>query len=432
MEIKPSSQSQPSSFIKTKLESSNQDLTNVKKSNEDYITYTQPNGEQVTYDLKSLRNQPEFDSDDVVKRDMSHLGMRMGAQHSIWINMETGEQTFGQLNGKDKIDEYLMMTDRLNIEQNDKMKYIRPSQDWLDLADKLTDEELNDLVDIMYDISESVFLETRSSKEIDDIVAKLNALSPEELTSAVRTMTHLSGEVEIGKSSDKPLRFGRATGDSASISPLRHLKGEMLRDYSKLMFSDELSENERSTVNEHLLNMDYAAAGGLISSVEQMQGESKQQLFSLLSEHDTEELMEVFSYLGNLANKTSFISQYEIENENGRKELATVFDPSDGRNQRLLIKSILNVEQTNGLDTVNEFIKQTSKETDQVQSNVWQKISESADESPNSLTTGYVSLLLQQANEEVVTIHDKQMKSAFKTSYPGGNIVSSTALTDKW
>jgi len=461
MQIKPVIHNQQYSAIKASQTTSNQSSTDKQTStktipsNDDYVVYTQTEKEQITYNVKSLRNQATFNSanpPNQQKEDISQVELSIKVNddelllknlefhasgnnyQSIKIDQITGERQWGSLKGENNIDAFDQIRKRLNVEQNKKMSYITPSQDWLELADKLSDEELNDLVDIIYDISDSVFLENESGEEVEFIVSQLNALSEEELSSSIATMAHLRDQAEIGKNFyQRPERYGKVTDvdDFIAASPIFHYEeGDLLREYSTLMFSSELSDDERSTVNEHLLNMDYAAAGGLISSTAQVEDDSKQQLFSLLSGHETEELMEVFSYLGNLANKDTFTSQYEIEDEEGKQSLATVFDPVDGVNQKLLIESLFNVEQTSGLDTVKEFIRQTVEYTDQVQSNAWQKIAESSEESTHSLSKEDIDLLLNQASEEVTSKHHQIMTSAFKTDRPGGNMVSSTVFSE--
>jgi hypothetical protein len=145
---------------------------NVDVSEQTTYTLTQSSVEEVTYDIKPLRNQRSVNEKNNIERDMSHLGSNhsMGNKHGIILNMETNQYKYGQLVGKEKVDEFLSMTDRLGLEQSDKMKYLTPSQDWLDLADKMTDEQLNNLVDLTYEISESVFLESNSSEEVDNII----------------------------------------------------------------------------------------------------------------------------------------------------------------------------------------------------------------------------------------------------------------------
>lgn len=434
MKIKPTTNNQLLTDIKIKLGSSNKNLSHVTKSNLDSFTFSQPNGDEVTYDLKSIRGQSTLQSNDAITRDMSYLGAKMGLQHSIHIDMATGAQTYGELNGKDNIDDFNKMRDRLGVEQSDKISYLTPSEDWLNLSRGLTDTDLNELVDLIYDISESVYLETTSSTEIDAIVSQLSKLNSEELASTIKTMSHLSQEAELKEGNlDRPARFGRSSGSGSPLSMLQHSKGQLLRDYSQLMFSDDVSDSERHIINGHLMGMDYPSAGGLISSARQAQDESKEQLFNLLSERDTKELLDVFSYLGDLSNKSVFLTQYEIEDENGHKELATVFEPNDGESQQILVQSLLSVLQENGLDAVNGYIEQLSKSGDQVQSNVWQKIATNVGEVSDTLTIESVSFLLAQSNEEVAAAHDMQMKSDFNASYPGGSIINTRKISaGKW
>ena len=66
------------------------------------------------------------------------------------------------------------MSDRLLPLQQEKIKYITPSQDWLDLASKLDDEQLNQLTDIVYDMSESIFLNGGGSRKVEEIVSQFN------------------------------------------------------------------------------------------------------------------------------------------------------------------------------------------------------------------------------------------------------------------
>ncbi len=387
---------------------------------DDIISLKKPSGEVVTYDLKP-KNKPKAFSETSTKRDMSHLGHKLSCwgQYVITTDWQTKEYQFGQLNDKAKIDEFLGMKDKLGLEQRDKMQFISPSQDWLDLANKLSDTELNTLVDLTYNISESVFSSTRNGDEIDNIVSEINKLPSEELSSFIESMVHVNDEAEPADKPDRARnKFGMITGKGSVVNGIfDNAGGKALRDYTKMAFSSELSHSEFEMVNAHIVNMEYPATSGLINAVSMVQGEAKDQLFNLLSSNKTEGITDVFGYFGELANQPYYISQYNIEYENGDKELTSVIDPPlNESEQGSLFESILAVEAKVGLAVTDHLIKQTGAGMGQVQSQVWQELASGVDEPAITLTKQNINELLAQGKENLVEGHNKQVRNSFRST----------------
>jgi hypothetical protein len=398
-----------SNFIKNNYITSNTSQkeknhqANVEVSKQDIFTSTRSNGEQVTYNLKLLRSQKSFNDADTVKLDMSDRDniSTMQNKQFININWETNEHKYGQLIGKEKIDEFISMTERLDPEQLDKMQYLAPSQDWMNLADKVVDEQLNSLVDLAFDISEFVFFEAYSSENVDSIIQELNTLDSNELNGAINTMLHLNEQAK--------------NSNNNGSMPFSHKEGEILRDYMEMISSPHLKEKEISVINEHLVNMNYTEASGLMESVKLMEGSAKDQLFNLLQKKETDEIAEIFSYIGELSTKPSNYQNYQIEFGNGRKELTTVFDPnfSDSKLSNL-IKNVLSVENKTDLNTVIGYINKSSNTTYQAQVPIWEEIAKSINESPKMLDDSYFDNLIDNVTAEIDDRHEKQIRSKYK------------------
>jgi hypothetical protein len=398
-----------SNFIKNNYITSNTSQkeknhqANVEVSKQDIFTSTRSNGEQVTYNLKLLRSQKSFNDADTVKLDMSDRDniSTMQNKQFININWETNEHKYGHLIGKEKIDEFISMTERLDPEQLDKMQYLAPSQDWMNLADKVVDEQLNSLVDLAFDISEFVFFEAYSSENVDSIIQELNTLDSNELNGAINTMLHLNEQAK--------------NSNNNGSMPFSHKEGEILRDYMEMISSPHLKEKEISVINEHLVNMNYTEASGLMESVKLMEGSAKDQLFNLLQKKETDEIAEIFSYIGELSTKPSNYQNYQIEFGNGRKELTTVFDPnfSDSKLSNL-IKNVLSVENKTDLNTVIGYINKSSNTTYQAQVPIWEEIAKSINESPKMLDDSYFDNLIDNVTAEIDDRHEKQIRSKYK------------------
>lgn len=391
----------------------------VEVSEQDTFTLTQPNGEQATYDLKSLRNQPSFDEKNNVELYMSDVSnkLSMDNPHAISINKETGEYQYGQLIGKEKIDEFFSMVERLGIEQRDKMHFRTPSQDWLELADKMTDEQLNSLVDIAFDISKSLFLESKNNEEVDNIIQKLNTLDADDLDSAINTMLYLTEQAKSAEYGDSEAYVG-FTVDFSSHFRLVHKEGEVLRDYMEFISAPELKEKDIAIVNEHLVNMDYTQASGLMESARLMEGDSKKQLFDLLNDNETDEISEIFAYIGALSTKPSNVQQYQIDFGNGKNELSTVFDPKfDDDDLTSLIENVLSVNNKTDLNRVIEYIDKSSTAIDQAQVAIWQAIAKSTDESPSELKSQYFDSLIGSITADITERHEKEIRSVHHVGF---------------
>jgi hypothetical protein len=390
---------------------------NVDVSEQTTYTLTQSSVEEVTYDIKPLRNQRSVNEKNNIERDMSHLGSNhsMGNKHGIILNMETNQYKYGQLVGKEKVDEFLSMTDRLGLEQSDKMKYLTPSQDWLDLADKMTDEQLNNLVDLTYEISESVFLESNSSEEVDNIIQKLNTLDSNGLNDAINTMLYLTEQGKNAKSIESRGNLGLSVNFQLNFS---HKEGEILRDYMEMTSSPQLKEKDIAMINEHLVNMDYAQASGLMEGVKLMEGQSKKQLFDLLKNNETDEIAEIFTYIGELSTKSSNLQQYHIEYGNGKNQLSSVFDPKFSDSElSSLIENILSVENKTDLNSVIDYIDKFSTVMDQAQVTIWDEVVKSTDESSSTLNDRYVDNLIGDITANIVERHEKKIRSTHKIGF---------------
>jgi hypothetical protein len=178
----------------------------------------------------------------------------------------------------------------------------------------------------------------------------------------------------------------------------------------EMISSPHLKEKEISLINEHLLNMNYTEANGLMESVKLMEGSAKDQLFNLLQKKDTDEIAEIFSYIGELNTKPSNYQNYQnyqIEFGNGRKELTTVFDPnfSDSKLSNL-IKSVLSVENKTDLNTVISYINKSSNTTYQAQVPIWEEIAKSINESPKMLDDNYFDNLIDNVTAEIDDRHE--------------------------
>jgi hypothetical protein len=372
--------------------------------------------EIVTYDFKSLLKPSSSPLVTHRNNDNAHLGANRSFTNfqSIYIDIDTGDYQFGSLGGKDKIDDFFVMTDRLGIKQQDKMFFISPSQDWLELAETLTDEELNQLVDVVYDISEALFTRGKSSEDVNDVVAQLNNLEPKKLLSTIDTMTHLSEQAKLTNNVDAELRSARPpqmiSYDSAT-DPFMTNKtaGDILVNYSQLIFKEDgLSAQELSTVNEALTKMDYFQGNGLIDAARLLEEESKQQFFDLLDNDDEDhqkELSDILSYIGDLTRKNTFVSHYGINFENGDTSYTERHDKAlNDEGKKSLIENILKVANKTDLKDVNDIIKQASVHLDAVQSDFW---SEMADQIPLSFQNELINIdnllknKVEQTNAEI-------------------------------
>ena len=417
MKIQTIATNQYSTISKSTLQKANQHTGKVEILQDETVTLKNANGEEVTYNLKPNKNQTNTAID--IKRDMSHLGQRHSPIKS-GITLSLGENAleyeFGDFTNKAKIDEYFSMTDRLGVEQQDKMKFMKPSQDWLDIASKLSDEELNEFVDLMYNISESVHFEDRSSKEVELTISKFSNLTSEELGAAIKNMTRLNEQVKSDTSSPNKYRdFGMTVGTGNLFNALRgDVGGDLFRDYSKLIFDSELSPKEIDKINEYITKIDFSATKGLISSATLMRGEPKEQLFNLLSESNNNEVSKVFSYVNDLITKPYHASQYNIEFEDKTKKLTTVLDPElTEHEQNNLIENILAVEKKVGLANAVKLTEQVSSGISQAQKKVWQELAAGIKESSTSLTNKNINTLLFNATEKVETKHIQQLLNSF-------------------
>jgi hypothetical protein len=295
------------------------------------------------------------------------------------------------------------------------MKYLTPSQDWLDLADKMTDEQLNNLVDLTYEISESVFLESNSSEEVDNIIQKLNTLDSNGLNDAINTMLYLTEQGKNAKSIESRGNLGLSVNFQLNFS---HKEGEILRDYMEMTSSPQLKEKDIAMINEHLVNMDYAQASGLMEGVKLMEGQSKKQLFDLLKNNETDEIAEIFTYIGELSTKSSNLQQYHIEYGNGKNQLSSVFDPKFSDSElSSLIENILSVENKTDLNSVIDYIDKFSTVMDQAQVTIWDEVVKSTDESSSTLNDRYVDNLIGDITANIVERHEKKIRSTHKIGF---------------
>jgi len=406
--------------VKDKLGNAQNGSVSLSK-NQNTVTFNSSREEKVTYDLKEIikssNKPPIIESNDY----KSHLGANYSWRNeqvaSSYINMSAPAHEityeYGHFDTTEKTAEFFGVIKRLSEPQQEKIKYITPTQDWLDLAGKLDDKQLNQLVDVVYDMSESIFLNGGSSNKVEKIVNDFNQLNDTKLSGALDVMSQLREkaiEHQQYTDSNNSNKINRSyssiveSGLISSANPLgfKVVGADVLLDYSKLIFSDSALKDEKlAVINNILPDVSYLAARGLIDAAELLASESKNNLFNLLSSNDNNETDKIFSYIGSLTTKSSFITYYQVDFDNNERDYTKVYNHSlSDAEQADLIESMLSIESDTNIDTVLDFVAKAKFSVDDIQAVFWQQAEKyiNSSETRDGIRDKHINAILTNVN----------------------------------
>jgi len=393
----------------------------------DTVTLGADTDKHLTYTLASLgKSGPETKDTVILPFDKPHLGANWSHENrqQINIDMQTGAFQFGDLDNKKDIDAFLKMSERLGLEQQDKMQFIKPTPEWLEKASQLDDEQLNHLVDAIYDMSESTFLSGGSREDANAIVSKLFELNPSQLKESIDVMQHLRQESKDQNNNKfRGDEFGMVSGPKSSSSlgnplGLRHAAGDTLLKYTEMLDTAKLGQDDLSTVNKHLMQMDYEAATGLMDSVNLTEGQGREQLLSILDNNEKEQLGEMFGYIGSVTGKSSFLTQYQLEFADGRKQLATNMEMGlSDVGKRDFIQNILKVEQAIGFEANQQLIAESKSAMGNIQADIWKQLAQQVEEKDFKPENINIHSLILENTANATQQQQEKMRDDFKLSF---------------
>lgn len=420
--------------LKYKLSTTNktQIATVSRSENQDKVELTHTNGKIVTYNLKEISQSSKSSS----MKENPFKKIQLGANHSwrneqiVTSNIDMSKPVhevryeYGNFNTTDKIDEFLAMSDRLLPVQQEKLKYITPSQDWLNLASKLDDKQINQFTDIVYDMSESIFLNGGGSHEVDEIVNKFNTLSSKKLIDTIGTMFQLREKAGEYRLNDTKVNIDnhayRNITESDVFSRANPLglkieEGEALLDYTKLVFSaNGLSDEEISSINSTITDASYLVSRGVIDSFSNLEDEPRNSLFNLISSAEFSETESFFGYIGNITTKASFTSSYKVAYGDEQSDFVKISNPSLSQNeQKELIENILTVANNTSLSDVLNIMEKATLGADEIQASIWGNLAKEVTTPKLLLSSKYISALVKVSESSFISQQSDRIHSDF-------------------
>lgn len=301
---------------------------------------------------------------------------------------------YGDLTDVDEINAFLDQLDRLDGDHRVMFEHLKPSKELLSLAEKLSDEELEQFTEFMVEISRPSFIANSRNTDLPDrLISTLNSFSDDTISSSVKAMTAVLDQGKAYKASTSPISDNEYSSEQLSFVSYKegldlragylveNAGNEFAKDFATLLNSKKLSEEQLVDVNRHIGMSSFEQSRGILDMAATVSKQYLDDVITLLAEVDKSDQANVFAYLGQQVNYQAHRQYYQLENG----DMVIQQDDITGKSKRRnLYENVLTAHKDNGLKWVNDAIKEFEGTPAQIQNEAWQKLLDDKAADPDS------------------------------------------------
>lgn len=391
---------------------------------------------ELTIDFSYTQSPVTYSKEFFLNLDLSMIGLkRYGIHREHMGTDENGhiyKDTYGDFEGREKIDEFLAIFDRLDEEQKIKFSHFKPTEALLDVANRLTDEELGQLTDF---IVESLSINSFDQKREDystKLIDALSNMSDELLSDTVRTMGSLMEQADGKEFVDPTIPSYMLDEDGRPDFDLRMIEGgffdkvntygdinnQLLNDFAKTVANGKFSEGDMLNLNTYLAEADFDTSRGIIDMAMMVKANDRGSFMSMLSEADLSEPSNLFARLSKL-NYENENTEYFVTDK--RDYVAFEGMPLDDNDKSRLYKQLIKAYETQGLNWMNDVMEESGEIPPKAQLNMWSSILADLEETPERFDStesiedwmdgnlqGIIGDYYQGIKEKLFKFNDKQ------------------------
>ncbi|MBB1335023.1 MULTISPECIES: hypothetical protein [Pseudoalteromonas] len=330
----------------------------------------------------------------------SYIGMnryRVTSSTTINIGEPIKEPTYryGDFTDPDDINAFLDQVDRLEGEHKFMFQHLKPTQELLDLVQKMSDEELAVFSQFVVTTS-SYHFGTENNNNSAQLISSLSKLSDDALSSTLATMDKLLqqgndykkpvsplGENEHGNERVEMISMPEAINWFKSNYKANSAKYELANDYTNLLIEKNLSEDQLMQLNDHLSDSTLTQSSGIIDMMSLVKNHQTDDVLAMLNEVDKDQEPNLFSYLAQQTNYQANKQYYQMDNG---KFVAQQDNISSDSNRRELYNNILNAYNDIGMGWINDALEQFTGSPAQIQNELWQTLLDDKEKMPEQFT----------------------------------------------
>lgn len=354
---------------------------------------------EFTIDFSYTESPVSYDRDFMRNFEFRMLGMKSYGIHREHIGTDENgriyKDTYGDFEGREKIDEFLAIFDRLNEEQQIKFAHIKPTESLLDVANRLTDEELGQLTDfIVQSLSVNSFGQ-RGEDYSEKLIDKLSSMSDDLLKDTVKTMSSLMEQAENKVFSDPALpaylldEDGRADMDLTvreadlfdQFNAYGDMNNQLLNDYAKFIIDNKFSDGDLLDLNAHLAHSDFDTSRGMLDMATLVKANDRTTFIEMLNEVDTREPNNLFARLSKLSYENENTEYFRTDN---REYVKFKGAPADDNEKSRLYNQLIKAYENQGLGWMNDVMEQSEGMPVRAELNMWLSILEDVEENPDA------------------------------------------------
>ncbi|WP_404340508.1 hypothetical protein [Pseudoalteromonas mariniglutinosa] len=364
--------------------------------------------------------------------DTSHATPYLGMDHfAVFgsLDMSKPDQgvvyQYGELTEHDDINAFLDQVERLEGEHRTMFEHLKPTQDLLNLAQRMSDEELAQFAEFMVTTSSIRFgLNNRDISE--QLIASLSKHADDVLSSSISTMAALLKQGDDYKKPTSPtgedehgneLLILQSTQEHvdwfASHYKAKSAKSELANNYASLLMNKTLSDNQLIELNTHLSTTNLEQSNGIIDMMSLIKTHQNDDVLAMLNEVDKNNDTDVFTYLAQQRNYQAHKQYYQLDNGRYVAQQDNISTPSDRRH---LYDNILTAYNTAGLGWINDALDELKDSPAQIQNTVWDTLLADKETMPEQFTStdslqiwvanNLKDLEMQFHTQQISKIHD--------------------------
>ncbi|ASD67180.1 hypothetical protein WLQ65_02995 [Pseudoalteromonas piscicida] len=354
---------------------------------------------EFTIDFSYTESPVSYDRDFMRNFEFRMLGMKSYGIHREHIGTDENgrvyKDTYGDFEGREKIDEFLAIFDRLDEEQQIKFAHFKPTESLLDVANRLTDEELGQLTDFIVQSLKVNSFGQRGEDYSEKLIDKLSSMSDDLLTDTVKTMSSLMEQAENKFFSDPALpaylldEDGRADMDLTvreadffdQFNAYGDMNNQLLNDYAKFIIDNKFSDGDLLDLNAHLANSDFDTSRGMLDMATLVKANDRTTFIEMLNEVDTREPNNLFARLSKLNYENENTEYFRTDNREYVKFKGT---PADDNEKSRLYNQLIKAYENQGLGWMNDVMEQSEDMPVRAELNMWLAILEDVEENPDA------------------------------------------------
>ncbi|KZN54215.1 hypothetical protein [Pseudoalteromonas luteoviolacea] len=370
----------------------------VKDADSKYKSNTLPSGSDYHVSLSATQD------DDYLKKFMDDIFFKaipelvsFGYSGIYRVQSDNNEENrfqYGELTEKSDIDAFLAQKDRLSSDGQIRFSFIKPSKELLELSERLNDDELEKLAEVLTSAPRYNEYTNLISDHSEDIISTLSTLSDDLLSSSLDVMAHL---VQQNKAHDRTPPFtpeGLLSEDGiespllrVEYGPFEDLGLRELNDYSshlmqyvKLLDNNKMHDGQLLELNQHISQGDFATNAGIVDMAITIKPFEQDSFFAMLQEVDKSNSENIFAMLGQQTDKWAHTQYFMTEDQ----EFVVHHDEDTNESERRdLHKNVLEAYENKGLSWMNEVIELTFDTPAATHGDMWKQLLHDVENHPD-------------------------------------------------